>query len=710
MIPFKKITEAKSGNGLMTHSAQPTVIKSSNSAHAVTLDKGLAQKLFTPTIPIIINHPIPDVSTRNGNVFNDRFDKNTLWYLPVFNLIGTTDSNFSFLATQSALPNQSGDAFYVADLKFTVHSDVPADATAAKTANPALNLKEITLQMLSVSLSIAYSDSQGKEAHTSYQGSVQAADNGNYTVDFPAVIGNHVVILFENLKVTGSAQISFSATYPAWRPAGTSRMFFFKSDLATRNLKPMIASRVAETSAMRFETLQPLHPSVPTNGFNENQTFYQTLDLDKKYNENEYQLSYKIKTDAGTRPIIDVSDLKNLEGSLTEFSELKTIDLSKYPSISSLYIGVISRVIIVVPRSYVIVRNSLACSAACIASVDTTPGSAESCMFQFQFELTPAADPIDFISLLKEIQQNNDLQSYTLKFAENLSEKSASDINSVFTTDTSYNPAATPQNFFLTTTIIDKPGQSAIVNANLFIQQLCNVAPACGLGTISLKLDDNFPRAVPATVTLSLPVAKSDDGISWSIDTNAKAVVLSNSTSFDFLLQRYVFCSDAGIGDIVEANIPIATGASTNIPLPENLQNLGVILDYAEQRNGPVDRTNIARYMEIKTQDAQNVQYFIGVNSSQVNYVARNIKQIDIQTRLTIHPEINVPQFSLMNQNTAAGTKIMLPLQFAVTSLDATLSFSISFSDPTTPAVSISKENDFITNPIFDLLDTDLPT
>src|SRR6185437_6094219 len=165
--------------------------------------------------------------------------------------------------------------------------------------------------------------------------------------------------------------------------------------------------------------------------------------------------------------------------------------------------------------------------------------------------------------------------------------------------------------------------------------QLCNVVPGCGLGTMNLKLDDNFPKPVSTTVTLSLPNAKSDDGISWSINTDTQLVTLSNSTSFDFLLQRYTFCSDSGIGDATEVNVPIASGASSTIPLPQNFDHLSIILDYIEQRQGPVNRTDISRYMEIKTQDAQNVQYFIGIDSSQIKYTDRNIKQIDIQIFLS---------------------------------------------------------------------------
>ena len=695
-------------------------VRTSGIANAVLLNDAVAKKVFTPIISIpifIINQPVPDASTQHGNLFNDRFNNNTLWYVPAFTLPAGTDAGFSFIATQSTLPNSSGDPFYMADLKFTLHKDVPADATAAQAANAAINLKEIQLQSLQVILSIAYSDDQGNPAFATYNGSITPAGDGSYQVHVANVIANHVVLLYENLTMFASAQISLSATFNAWRPTGTSRIMLARNIMPVDSPgempeRPMVRTAFAGQAlqATNFRFVQPIRPVNPGSGFNENQTFSQALALTNKYAGNGYQLSYKINAPAGIRPIINVEDLKNLKGNPTEFSELKTIDLSKYPSISALYMGVLSRVIIIIPRSYGIVRNALTCSASCWASVDTTPGGVGTCKFQFQFELTPDVDAVDYIQLFKEIQQNADLQSYSLQFAGSLKNETPSTLNSAFTTGTAYQPATTPQNFILVTSIVDAPGQSSVVNANLLIQQLCRVSPGCAIGNINLKLDDNYPNPVSSTVALSLPGAKSDDGISWAADTDAQTVKFTNTTSFDFLLQRYTFCSDAGIGDTVEANLAIASGATVSVPLPQNFTHLSIITDYIEQTNGPVDRTNIARYMEIKTQDAQNVQYFIGTNSSQVRYAFHNIDQINVQPLLTTASTVSVPSFSMAAQNTAAGTNIMLPLQFSITSLPATLAFTVSFKDGSKDPLSFTKQNDFIVEPIFDVVDADITT
>src|SRR5215469_14192276 len=365
--------------------ATPPTVKPAVLFHPAVFNTSVSRKVFTPiiSIPINLNPPIPDASTKNGNIFNDRFDKTVRWYLPTFNLVQGTDAAFSFTAKQTALPNESGDPFYVVDLKFTVHKDIPADASAAKAADTSINLKEITLDSLQVTLLLAYTDAQGNEAHANYTGTIQATSDGNYEMSF-LNIKDHVPLLYENLRTTGTAQIALSATYSAWRPTGAPMLFFAKTAFTKAAIRPAIAPATT-FNIIRSRPLPGQPAPNPNSGFNENQTFYQAINVNKKYSANEYQLKYVLNTDTGSRPIIDVTDLKNLKGSPTEFSELKTIDLSKYPSINGLYIGVLSHTIVILPRAYGIVRNAVTCSASCWASVDTSPSAADSCKFQFQF-------------------------------------------------------------------------------------------------------------------------------------------------------------------------------------------------------------------------------------------------------------------------------------------------------------------------------------
>lgn len=229
------LVEANGVQPLEIATTQPIVTRS------VLLDASLSAKFFTPIsiLPVtFINPPIPVVSTKNGNLFNDRFDNNLLWYLPVFSLLPATDASFSFVATQSELLDSEGKPFYVANVKFTIHKEVPPDAVAAKAGNNAISVKEIPLDALQLTLLLAYNDEQGNEAHTTYTGTIQAVSDGNYEVHIDNIKGKHVVILYQNLKVTGKVQIALSATYLAWREPGTPMLF-----LAKRILLQMLFER-----------------------------------------------------------------------------------------------------------------------------------------------------------------------------------------------------------------------------------------------------------------------------------------------------------------------------------------------------------------------------------------------------------------------------------------------------------------------------------
>src|SRR5258705_2625059 len=119
-----------------TNVVQPgTTIKQAVAFHPVILNTSVARKIFTPIISIpvtFVNPPIPDASTQSGNLFNDRFDKNIKWYLPTFNLLAGTDTGFSFIASTTSLPDDAGNPFYIANLKFTIRKEVPPNAMGLK--------------------------------------------------------------------------------------------------------------------------------------------------------------------------------------------------------------------------------------------------------------------------------------------------------------------------------------------------------------------------------------------------------------------------------------------------------------------------------------------------------------------------------------------------------------------------------------------------
>src|SRR6266581_536565 len=118
------------------------------------------------------------------------------------------------------------------------------------------------------------------------------------------------------------------------------------------------------------------------------QTWKKPLPLSLKYQQDGYQLKYTVSTATSpNRAIRDVKDLKDFSGSQTEFAELKALgDVSqRYPTLSRLYIGVLSRKIVVVPRRYSVVRGSSGCAATCFALVDSSAADGSNCKFEFDF-------------------------------------------------------------------------------------------------------------------------------------------------------------------------------------------------------------------------------------------------------------------------------------------------------------------------------------
>ena len=98
------------------------------------------------------------------------------------------------------------------------------------------------------------------------------------------------------------------------------------------------------------------------------QAWSKPLPMGLKYEQDGYQLKYTISTATVTNHVIrDVNDLKDFSLSQSEFAELKAIDVSQYPTLSKLYMGVLSRTIVMIPRRYSIARRRAGCAAFCVA-------------------------------------------------------------------------------------------------------------------------------------------------------------------------------------------------------------------------------------------------------------------------------------------------------------------------------------------------------
>src|SRR5262249_22386238 len=150
-----------------------------------------------------------------------------------------------------------------------------------------------------------------------------------------------------------------------------------------------------------------------------------------------------------------VHDLKDFSLTQSEFTELKALgDISqRYATLSRLYIGVLSRTIVVVPRRYAIVRGRFGCAALCMALVDSSAADGSKCKFEFDFTIAGDVSRIEFLKLTQEISSREDLKDYKLKLPDFQRETPPSTLQTTFKSDVQF-PAGTDAHTFALTVSI----------------------------------------------------------------------------------------------------------------------------------------------------------------------------------------------------------------------------------------------------------------
>jgi hypothetical protein len=344
----------------------------------------------------------------------------------------------------------------------------------------------------------------------------------------------------------------------------------------------------------------------------------QCVTLGQKYAANVYQLKYTVADDHASRPIISIDDLKTFNVPQSEFTELKALGdvQQQYPSISRLYLGVLSRTIIAVPARYVILRQKDGCAAVCRALVDSS--SMGGCKFQFQFLLTPDISPIDLLQLSQALAANAQLKDCSVRPPDFLKEGAKSGLTSAFISSFDYdNGSSQPHTFLLTAEIRDDGSTPAVANANLFIKQLCTVHEPFLSGVISIKLDDAYPTAIDVPVMLSFKnTGGTSDGLDYHLDEASPSIALTNGSIYDLSLQRYAVCSPQAI-QVTPLQQTLIAGKDFSITVPAEHADLSLAVDCELAVGDSIPKADLGRYLQFQTQDVQNTQYALGVNAGQ---------------------------------------------------------------------------------------------
>jgi hypothetical protein len=186
-------------------------------------------------------------------------------------------------------------------------------------------------------------------------------------------------------------------------------------------LRPMVMMRpVTVSSASAANNTEPPSTSAPLSPpaatiASTTATIAYPIALGTKYAREAYLSRYTVAVGGTTRPIVGIDDLRDYNVRQSEFRELHALgDVSqRYPSITRLFVGSLSRVIVAIPTRYVIQRTSDSCAASCQVLLDSGAGK-EGAKFQFDFLLEPDISPIDLAQLAQQIGGHDDLKDCTV--------------------------------------------------------------------------------------------------------------------------------------------------------------------------------------------------------------------------------------------------------------------------------------------------------
>ncbi len=737
----------------------------------VSLGTPLQGIIFLKPIILNDLTPLPLANTQSGNLFNDRFNAGLRWYLPKYNLAADPDQFFSFAASQSGV-DKNGNPFNKGMLTLGLQKSIPDDVQALQNSNPNFQYQEIAPSNLVATLTTTFMDDAGQSSQNNYVGGIVVTLSGDLQLTFDNITGPGLIILYNNLQQKGAGvSISFSydgwlqtgfkkvVVTPTLLNTVTEVPVFMRPQIIRMHqliqTSPMVLNQfnppptaiqfhpvppdptppptviqfhpVPPPTVIQFHPVAPdpapppiliLHPLPPTVTTTGEDTFQRTtmavsfqLPLDNKYISNVYSLKFTVSSDTFVaHPIINQNDLSGFNVKQSEFSELTVFgDIrQKYPSMSRLYMGVISRTIMVIPASYSIVRSTDGLSTLCQASLDSGSGSEAKSKFGFTFTIAPDVSSIDLMQLSQDINKIQELQGYTPVLPNFLKEGTTPQLMSAFQSSTLGLNAVEQHFFALEITIKDQINDSpAVVGANMLLGQLCQDQEPFLLATLSLKLDDNFTDPVETTAVLNFHKSVGTNELSFSVDNDLKTITFLNSSPFDLLISRYALCDDNGI-NVVPANLPIKSSESVSVPFTSSFGQLNVIVDSDINVAGVISKGDIEKFMVFQAVDIQTTKFTFGVNAASVDFDTPGISQIDVLVTLSELTDISVPLFSLVKLHSVNSSPAFVPIQNAIASLQANVLFTVHHIDPSTADINVNLQHEFIDNPILIIQNKDL--
>src|ERR1700712_2998670 len=291
---------------------------------AVLLQRNAIRVDQVQPAPVLPDHLVfgipglPDATQEpTGNLFVDSRDRAQHWFLPEFKLPDGTDAAFGFAASKTAeIDQQTGAPFNKGRVSITLQKSVPHDIEKFRAANPNARLREIPLQALEAAI-LVETVSNGNPVSTRCPATLTQQADGHYLLVADAILGVSVVALFQNLTQTGTAKCVIAARFQAWR------------------IKPLppLPPGVFATMERRFEAGP--------------EPFNAAIGIGSKFRADVYRLKFTVADNGPPRVIINADDLVSFDTHQSEYIELRALGdvTGRFPSISRLYFGVVSRTV-----------------------------------------------------------------------------------------------------------------------------------------------------------------------------------------------------------------------------------------------------------------------------------------------------------------------------------------------------------------------------
>ena len=700
--------------------------------------QGLQFTTVTESNPVAADQNLPLESTRNVDIFTDRFNPQLSWYLPGYQLAADIDATFTFAATEQPI-DTTGNPSYQATITLTLSRVDPPDVTQFRTADPTAQIEEIPLTALAATLTTTASDPQtGQPQQSVYPAAIASDVSGNLLLTFNTLQGAQVLVAYYNLQ-SGGAALNLSAQFEVWRaqrifrpiprpiplpidptPIDPTPVRPVPTPVRPEPLpvRPLPPSRQGDPRPLPnavaiqgpvFETGQfPVLQTIPEIIYvTASDPFTVALPLAQKYAAPGYATSFTVSDPHGLRPILSINDLKSFNVNQTEFSEFTALgDVSgQFPSFSRLYIGRTSRTIVAVPAVYGIVRSKNGTAAQCDAQLDSTAGGSGAAEFHFAFGLGPIMSPFDWFALKTALASNPQSQGFTLILPQQLDSSQPMTLATPFQSSVKYTAGAL-STFELTVDIVDGSViGSAVANANLLLDQFSSTVETLS-GSFGITLDDAYPHPVMVNVVVNLGQTSGTDDISFSIAADGSSIQLVNTSRLDLAVSRYAIVSGS---TVTPENLNQTIPAQQSLALSDKLSSTAVTLlvDRTLALENPLSKEDLQKYVSINMVDDANVNFQLSIVAG-FTFTAMGIQEIDIVITIPSMPNIVPPSSTLTALSFSSNAVISLPFESAITSLPAVIAFTVKPVGAGS-AVNFTVNNDFVSQPVYVLESSIIP-